>query len=256
MRVTVLGTGSALPDGERAQSGLLVGDGGARVLVDCGSGVLERLARTETGPTGLDAVCLTHHHLDHVSDLLPLLKSRWLAAGDDGPAALPVVGPPGTTELIDDLLDVHAYLADRVRVEPRDVAGGIAGTAGLVSVLFAGDVLTGYRARPFESLGSFVGAQPDPAVGFLLFAAIGVFAWPLVYLSLRECLPGGVPGARGVVFAVPLWIGYAVVFGLGAGEGGSLVGFPLVTLVAHLVYGGLLGFVSVRLGDGNFDATV
>ncbi|GGM53932.1 ribonuclease BN (tRNA processing enzyme) [Halarchaeum rubridurum] len=121
MRATVLGTGSALPDGERAQSGLLVRDGATRILVDCGSGVLERLARTETGVTGLDAVCLTHGHVDHVSDLLPLLKARWLADCAD---ALPVVGPPGTTELVDGLLDVHDYLAGRVRVDARDIAGG------------------------------------------------------------------------------------------------------------------------------------
>ncbi|GGM53935.1 cytochrome c oxidase subunit 1 [Halarchaeum rubridurum] len=143
-----------------------------------------------------------------------------------------------------------------MRDELSTIAGGVAGTAGLVAVLFAGEVLTGYRARPFEALGAFVGAQPDPATGFLLFAAIGVFAWPVVYLSFREYLPGDVPGVRGAVFAVPLWIGYAVVFGLGAGASGSLVGFLLVTLVAHLVYGGLLGFVAVRLGDGGFDATV
>ncbi|MFB6077768.1 MAG: DUF6789 family protein [Halarchaeum sp.] len=144
-----------------------------------------------------------------------------------------------------------------MRDELSAVAGGIAGTAGLVVVLFAGDVLLGDGAGPFAALGSFVGDQPDPVVGFLLFVAIGVFAWPLVYLSLREYLPGRAPGVRGIVFAVPLWVGYAVVFGLGADAIPTpVLAFLAVTLVAHVVYGALLGFVAVRLGDGGFDATV
>ena len=92
----------------------------ARLLVDCGSGVLGALARAGVTPTSLDAVLLTHHHLDHVSDLLPVLKARWLA--DERAAALPVAGPPGTGDLLDGLLDVHDYLAGRVAVDARDHA--------------------------------------------------------------------------------------------------------------------------------------
>jgi ribonuclease BN (tRNA processing enzyme) len=79
MEVTFLGTGSAMPTGDRAQTGLLVTHDDRRLLVDCGSGVLHRLAATETGYEAVHTVLLTHLHLDHVSDLLPLLKARWLA---------------------------------------------------------------------------------------------------------------------------------------------------------------------------------
>jgi len=117
--VTFLGTGSAMPSGDRAQSGLLVtvdgDDDAGPLLVDCGSGVLGALARTDVGYEGVGTVLLTHHHTDHVADLLPLLKARWLAGADE----LPVVGPPGTGALVADLLDVHDYLRERVAVDAR-----------------------------------------------------------------------------------------------------------------------------------------
>ncbi|MFC6798723.1 MULTISPECIES: MBL fold metallo-hydrolase [unclassified Haladaptatus] len=117
MRLTFLGTGSAMPTGERNQTGILLESNGERLLVDCGSGVLNALARTEAGYEAVDTVLLTHHHLDHIADLLPLLKARWLA----GEESLTVVGPQGTADLVSDLLDVHDYLKGRVELELQEV---------------------------------------------------------------------------------------------------------------------------------------
>lgn len=102
---------------DRAQTGILVEADGRRVLVDCGSGVLGNLAGTEAGYEGVSSVLLTHHHLDHVSDLLSLMKARWL----DGEEHLEVVGPPGTKSLVDGLLSVHDYLSGRVDLQLREV---------------------------------------------------------------------------------------------------------------------------------------
>ena len=121
MQVTFLGTGSAMPTGERLQTGLLLeptgGEDADPLMIDCGSGALHGLAATETGYEGVDTVLLTHHHLDHVSDLLPLMKARWLA----GAESLRVVGPPGTSDLVDGLLDVHDYMQDRLDLHLREV---------------------------------------------------------------------------------------------------------------------------------------
>ena len=120
MQVTFLGTGSAMPTGDRMQTGLLLSSGRQSLLVDCGSGVLHRLANTEVGYEGVGSILLTHHHLDHVADLLPLLKARWLA----GEAHLEVVGPQGTKALVDGLLSVHDYLDGRVDLQIREVTAG------------------------------------------------------------------------------------------------------------------------------------
>ncbi|WP_058365986.1 MBL fold metallo-hydrolase [Haloparvum sedimenti] len=119
MYVTFLGTGSAMPVPGRAQSGILLETADRALLVDCGSGVLGRLTGTDVGYEGIGTVLLTHHHLDHVADLLPLLKARWLA----GEEHLEVVGPAGTKDLLDDLLEIHDYLRGRIDLSVREVSG-------------------------------------------------------------------------------------------------------------------------------------
>ncbi len=129
MRVTFLGTGAAMPTGERFQTGLLLEDpdGDAEpLLVDCGSGVLHGLASTDVGYEGIESVLLTHHHLDHVSDLMALLKARWLA----GETELEIVGPEGTEELVEHLLSVHDYMQGRFDLSFREVEPGAFSVAG------------------------------------------------------------------------------------------------------------------------------
>jgi len=128
MEITFLGTGSAMPTGKRFQTGILLDGDDEPLLVDCGSGVLHGLAATETGYEGVETVLLTHHHLDHISDLPVLLKARWLAGEEN----LTIAGPPGTRQLVEDLLDVHEYMQDRIDItfrefEPADSPVEIAG---------------------------------------------------------------------------------------------------------------------------------
>ena len=120
MEVTFLGTGSAMPTGDRMQTGLLLTHDDRTLLVDCGSGILHRLAQTDGGYEAVSTVLLTHLHLDHVADLLPLLKARWLA----GEEHLEVVGPVGTKALVDGLLAVHDYLDGRVDLRIREIVAG------------------------------------------------------------------------------------------------------------------------------------
>ncbi|MFB6154545.1 MAG: MBL fold metallo-hydrolase [Haloferacaceae archaeon] len=135
MQVTFLGTGSAMPLPDRVQTGLLLRRGDHTLLVDCGSGVLHRLSQTDVGYEEVSTVLLTHHHLDHVSDLLALLKARWLA----GEEHLTVVGPAGTKALLDDLLSVHEYLDGRVDLRVREV--------GAESFEVGGFDVEGYETR-------------------------------------------------------------------------------------------------------------
>ncbi len=129
MRVRFLGTGAAMPTGERFQTGLLLEDpdGDAEpLLVDCGSGVLHGLAATNVGYEGISTVLLTHHHLDHVSDLMVLLKARWLAGETD----LEIVGPEGTETLLEGLFSTHEYMDGRFDLSIREIAPGSTTIAG------------------------------------------------------------------------------------------------------------------------------
>jgi ribonuclease BN (tRNA processing enzyme) len=161
MELTVLGSGSAMPVPDRAQSGYLLDGGDRSLLVDCGSGVLGRLAGTETGYEGVSTVLLTHHHLDHVADLLPLLKARWLA----GEEHLEVVGPTGTKALVDGLLDVHDYLEERVDLAVREVSASrpFAAAGFDVTARETRHSMEGFAYR-FAPPGSDVDAADGPLV--------------------------------------------------------------------------------------------
>jgi ribonuclease BN (tRNA processing enzyme) len=73
MKLTVLGSGTYLPDPERGAPGYLLQHGETRLLIDSGSGTLQRLGRAGCDPVDLDAIVYTHRHIDHCADLPALV---------------------------------------------------------------------------------------------------------------------------------------------------------------------------------------
>lgn len=100
--ITLLGTGSPIPDPHRAGPSTLVSAGDTHLLVDAGRGVMMRLAGAGVGANQLTAILLTHLHSDHITDLGDVITTRWITTFTRTP--LPIVGPPGTREVVDRLL--------------------------------------------------------------------------------------------------------------------------------------------------------
>ena len=46
-----------------------------QILIDCGSGTLLQLEQAGRSYKDIDAVCITHKHLDHCADLVPLIQA-------------------------------------------------------------------------------------------------------------------------------------------------------------------------------------
>ena len=120
MRLTIIGCSPAWPNAGGAQSGYLV-EGDGRLLLDCGPGVLARLRAQHDGWPAVDAVAITHFHLDHWGDLVP-----WIFGAAFGPgrgSARPELWlPPGGDDRlrdhgarmafadhVDAVFDVHEY---------------------------------------------------------------------------------------------------------------------------------------------------
>lgn len=107
--ITLLGTGSPIPDANRAGPSTLIQAGGQNFLVDCGRGVLMRLAAAGVAATSLTALLLTHLHSDHIADLGDLIITRWVSTFTPDPTPLPIIGPPGTIEVVDATLRAFGF---------------------------------------------------------------------------------------------------------------------------------------------------
>jgi ribonuclease BN (tRNA processing enzyme) len=126
MRLTTLGTGAAAPDARRVNAGHLVAAGDVRLLLDCGSGVVHRMATLGADWSGITHLALTHFDADHVSDVATLFVAwRW---GQLPPRSAPVtvIGPPGTRALLERVAAAlwDKLLAPGYPVEVRELAAG------------------------------------------------------------------------------------------------------------------------------------
>lgn len=102
--VTLLGTGSPLPDPTRAGPSTLVKAGNTYLLIDCGRGVAMRLVGAGVPVPFVGTILITHLHSDHITDLNDIMTTRWIMS----PAATPlsVYGPPGTQHVVDSLMEM------------------------------------------------------------------------------------------------------------------------------------------------------
>ncbi len=117
MRVTLLGTGCPVVSTERFGPAQVLRHGSSNVLVDCGSGVTQRLLAAGLSGRDLDALLLTHLHSDHIVDLFQLIISSW-HQGRDRPQR--VLGPRGTRAYVDGLMSLwRPELEQRIAHEAR-----------------------------------------------------------------------------------------------------------------------------------------
>ncbi len=107
--ITLLGTGSPIPDPNRAGPSTLVRAGGQTLLVDCGRGVLQRAAAVGVGANMLDALLLTHLHSDHIADLGDVIITRWVSTFTPNPAPLKIIGPPGTAQVVTAMMAAFGF---------------------------------------------------------------------------------------------------------------------------------------------------
>ncbi|MDB4103842.1 MBL fold metallo-hydrolase, partial [Acidimicrobiales bacterium] len=98
MDIVLTGTGSPLPDANRAGPSSLVKAGDTHILVDAGRGVVMRMAGAGSIPPLLAGVLITHLHSDHICDLNDVITMNWVMSQGNG--TLKIYGPPGIAEFV------------------------------------------------------------------------------------------------------------------------------------------------------------
>ena len=103
MDLTLLGTGCPKVDSKRFGPANLVNTKDTKILIDCGSGVTQRLDEIKVSTAEIDALFLTHLHSDHVIDLYQLIISSWHSYRIK---PWKIFGPKGTKKFVSNIIDV------------------------------------------------------------------------------------------------------------------------------------------------------
>ena len=105
MELTLLGTGCPSVDHKRFGPSNLVSTKTAKILVDCGSGITQRLHELKVSSADIDALLFTHLHSDHAVDLYQLIISSWHSYRIK---PWKIYGPKGTKKFVKKIMDAWA----------------------------------------------------------------------------------------------------------------------------------------------------
>jgi ribonuclease BN (tRNA processing enzyme) len=99
MRLVAVGTGTVVPEGNRGGSCFYLEDEGSRLLIDCGPGAVQGLARWDLPWQSLTDLVITHFHADHIGALPGIFFALKHAIMPARGEPLTVWGPLGTRRL-------------------------------------------------------------------------------------------------------------------------------------------------------------
>lgn len=102
MKIHVLGSGTCVPRLDRFPCSALVRYKARVILLDAGPGILGQVMRLGVNPDDIDAICLSHFHLDHCADLAPILFAAKYPQMDRQ-KPLKLIGGPGLKSWFDKL---------------------------------------------------------------------------------------------------------------------------------------------------------
>jgi ribonuclease BN (tRNA processing enzyme) len=119
--LTVLGSAGSHTGPGLACSGYLVRANGTQLLIDCGNGAsanLQRLTRFDE----LDAILITHRHVDHCVDLVGMFYA--LRFHPEGPRSVDLYAAPEVLDVLTGLLSADSALEFREVFHVKEVTGG------------------------------------------------------------------------------------------------------------------------------------
>src|SRR6476620_6337673 len=73
MKFVVLGSGSSFPHPNRSSSAYWLETASGTILLDCSAAAIQRMAQEKLDWANLDAIWISHFHLDHIGGLAPFL---------------------------------------------------------------------------------------------------------------------------------------------------------------------------------------
>ncbi|HLL99602.1 MAG TPA: ribonuclease Z, partial [Pyrinomonadaceae bacterium] len=111
MKLVILGSGTAVPHAQRSSSGYwLETESAGSVLLDCSASAVYRMAQERLDWANLDAVWISHFHLDHIGGLAPFLfGTRNANETKERKKPLRIFGAKGLRALVEKFDAVNNY---------------------------------------------------------------------------------------------------------------------------------------------------
>jgi ribonuclease Z len=123
VKITLLGTGAALIDPDRAHTAIAVQIDEKTYLLDIGTGATRNMIAANIDPLSVEALFLTHLHFDHVADLPVFVIGSWMSGRKGAPV---IYGPQGTQSMVDNLFQGGAFDVDiRARAQYAQRQGNL-----------------------------------------------------------------------------------------------------------------------------------
>ncbi len=96
MQLVILGSGSSVPHPTRSSSGYWLDTSGGSILLDCAASAIHRMAQEGCDWANLDAIWISHFHLDHCGGLAPFLfGTKYAPTTQSRTKPMKIYGPRG-----------------------------------------------------------------------------------------------------------------------------------------------------------------
>ena len=119
MILKILGSGTIVPGSMvKNCSGYFIDN---KLLLDCGAGIWRALLKNNISITGINYILLTHFHIDHVADILPVLATRWMLR-DEIQNPLILCGPQGIMQWFDSLCNTTGHWVRELQVKINEIS--------------------------------------------------------------------------------------------------------------------------------------
>lgn len=103
MKLTILGSGTVVPDAARNSAGYFIEAGDVRLMMDCGAGTVHALPRYGCDWERLTHIYISHFHVDHVGELAALFFAFKYGMRSERDEPLTLIGPRGLERVMEGL---------------------------------------------------------------------------------------------------------------------------------------------------------
>jgi ribonuclease Z len=121
IKLTFLGTGSAIPTARRNHLSMLLQYKAENILIDCGEGTQRQFRKAKLNPCKITKILISHWHADHTLGLSGLFMTMAMNGYNKN---LEIYGPRGTSEKVRQYMDLVGRKGENLNIKVNEIKSG------------------------------------------------------------------------------------------------------------------------------------